>query len=132
LRELGVSLSLDDFGTGYSSLGYLNKLPFNQIKIDRSFVSDVDKDPQKESLLRGIIALGKGLGFQLVAEGAETAAEVALIRAAGCDAIQGYFFAQPVPALMVAAETDRIRRTAYDFSKVQTKTGPIHLIASKN
>lgn len=131
LRELGVSLSLDDFGTGYSSLGYLNKLPFNQIKIDRSFVSDVDKDPQKESLLRGIIALGKGLGFQLVAEGAETAAEVALVRAAGCDAIQGYFFARPVPALMVPVEADRIQRTAYDFSKYPATTGPIHLVASK-
>lgn len=130
LRELGVSLSLDDFGTGYSSLGYLNRLPFNQLKIDRSFVTDIDKDEQKERLLRGMIALGKGLGFQLVAEGAETEAEVAILRAAGCDAVQGYFFSRPVSALMVPVEADRIRRTDYAFTRQAAKQKSVHLVVS--
>ena len=117
LRELGVKLSLDDFGTGYSSLGYLNKLPFNQLKIDRSFVSDIDKDKQKESLLHGIIALGKGLGFHLVAEGAETEGEVARVVAAGCDAVQGFYFSRAVPALMVPVEADRIQRMDRSFAR---------------
>ena len=130
LRELGVSLSLDDFGTGYSSLGYLNRLPFNQLKIDRSFVTDIDTDAQKERLLRGMIALGKGLGFQLVAEGAETEAEVAILRTAGCDAVQGYFFARPVSALMVPAEIDRIRHTDYAFTRQSKQPNSIKLVTS--
>lgn len=130
LRDLGVSLSLDDFGTGYSSLGYLNKLPFNQIKIDRSFVADIDKDEQKERLLRGIVALGKGLGFHLIAEGAETEAEVAILRAAGCDAVQGFYFSRPVAALMVPVEADSIRHRTYNFDKAGAKTAPIHLVGS--
>lgn len=110
LRSLGVSLSLDDFGSGYSSLGYLNKLPLDQLKIDRSFVRDVDHDTRRQNLLKGIVALGKGLGLHLVAEGAERAEEVACLRAFGCDVVQGYFFGKPVAALMVQVEADRIIR----------------------
>ncbi|SDB06036.1 putative bifunctional diguanylate cyclase/phosphodiesterase [Bauldia litoralis] len=112
LRELGVSLSLDDFGTGYSSLGYLNRLPFNQLKIDRSFVTDIDSDEQRKNLLNGMVALGKGLGMQIVAEGAETEAEVVVLCAAGCDAIQGYFFSRPVPVGSLPAEVERVSETA--------------------
>ncbi|MEQ8700475.1 MAG: EAL domain-containing protein [Bauldia litoralis] len=111
LRELGVSLSLDDFGTGYSSLGYLNRLPFNQLKIDRSFVTDIDSDEQRKNLLNGMVALGKGLGMQIVAEGAETEAEVVVLCAAGCDAIQGYFFSRPVPVGSLPAEVERVSET---------------------
>ena len=109
LRALGVSLSLDDFGSGYSSLGYLNTLPLDQLKIDRAFISGVDKDNRKRSLLYGIVALGKGLQLDLVAEGAETAEEVAVLREIGCAVVQGYFFGKPVPAVMAQIEADRIQ-----------------------
>jgi diguanylate cyclase (GGDEF)-like protein len=110
LRALGVALSLDDFGSGYSSLGYLNTLPLDQLKIDRAFVSGIDRDPRKKSLLAGIIALGKGLRLELVAEGAETTAEVEALRALGCTLVQGYYFAKPMPPLMAQAEAEHIRK----------------------
>ena len=101
LRQLGVLLSLDDFGSGYSSLGYLNRLPFDQLKVDRSFVSDIDKDARKQKVMRGILELGRGLGFDIVVEGAETLEEVTVIRDMGCDAIQGYYYSRPAPALLI-------------------------------
>lgn len=108
LRALGVSLSLDDFGSGYSSLGYLNRLPFDQLKIDRYFVSNAHLDPGKANLLKGMVSLGKGLGLTIVAEGAETAEEVALINEIGCDAIQGFYFSRPVPAEGLAMALDQV------------------------
>lgn len=108
LRNLGVSLSLDDFGSGYSSLGYLNRLPFDQLKIDRYFVSNAHQDPGKAELLKGMVSLGKGLGLTIIAEGAETAEEVALITEIGCDAVQGYYFSRPVPAEGLALTLDQI------------------------
>ena len=110
LSAIGVGLSLDDFGVGYSSLGYLQSLPFSQLKIDRSFVAKADNDPRKRSLLVGMVALGRGLGMQVVAEGAETAEEVNLVRKLRCDAVQGFYYCAPVNALRVPIEVDRIRR----------------------
>jgi diguanylate cyclase (GGDEF)-like protein len=110
LRALGVSIALDDFGTGYSSLGYLNKLPLDELKIDRAFVAGVDLDERKQSVLRGIVALGKGLNLRIVAEGVERAEEAAFVREAGCDAIQGFYFARPVSKLRVHNEVERVRR----------------------
>ena len=101
IRALGVSLSLDDFGSGYSSLGYLNRLPFDQLKIDRSFVSDVDTDQRKQQVLRGVLELGRGLGFNVVVEGAETREEVAVVMKMGCDSVQGFYYARPSPALLI-------------------------------
>ncbi|MEM7565889.1 MAG: EAL domain-containing protein [Pseudomonadota bacterium] len=114
LRELGICLSLDDFGSGYSSLGYLDRMPFDQLKVDRSFVAGVHRDERKESLLRGVLALGKGLGLKIVVEGAEEAGEVALIQEIGCDAIQGFAYGRPVPAAQLPPEVRRIatERTA--------------------
>lgn len=109
LRAAGVMLSLDDFGAGYSSLNYLNGLPLDQLKIDRAFVANVDRDPRKRSLLTGILALGKGLRLQLIAEGAETAEEVEVLRELGCAVVQGYYFSKPVPYLMAPVEAERIR-----------------------
>jgi len=111
VRELGVLLSLDDFGSGYSSLGYLNRLPFDQLKIDRSFVSDIDTDLRKQKVLGGILELGRGLGFNIVVEGAETSEEVAVIRNMGCDAIQGFYFSRPAPALLVPEVVKKISRS---------------------
>ncbi|MEM1284296.1 MAG: EAL domain-containing protein [Pseudomonadota bacterium] len=98
LRDLGITLSLDDFGSGYSSLGYLNKLPFDQLKIDGAFVRGAPRDRQQEKLLIGIVALGKGLGLSVVAEGAEEADEVDFVAKLGVAAVQGYFYSRPVPA----------------------------------
>jgi len=111
IRKLGVLLSLDDFGSGYSSLGYLNRLPFDQLKVDRSFVSDIDTDLRRQKVLRGILELGRGLGFNIVVEGAETSEEVAVIRDIGCDAIQGFFFSRPAPALLIPEVVKKISRS---------------------
>lgn len=114
IRSLGVLLSLDDFGSGYSSLGYLNRLPFDQLKVDRSFVSDIDTDLRKQKVLRGILELGRGLGFNIVVEGAETREEVAVITGMGCDAVQGFYFARPAPALLIPDMVEKITRSRPD------------------
>ena len=111
IRALGVSLSLDDFGSGYSSLGYLNRLPFDQLKVDRSFVSDIDTDPRKQKVLRGVLELGRGLGFDIVVEGAETREEVDVVNEMGCAAIQGFYFARPAPALLIPDMVKKIARS---------------------
>jgi diguanylate cyclase (GGDEF)-like protein len=98
LKSLGVTLALDDFGTGYSSLGYLTQLPFDTIKIDRIFVDGIANSESARKLLEGIIALGRGLGMTIVAEGAETAEEVAILGQFRCDLVQGYIFARPAAA----------------------------------
>ncbi|MDX2201227.1 MAG: EAL domain-containing protein [Hyphomicrobiaceae bacterium] len=98
LKDLGVRLALDDFGTDYSSLGYLNQLPFDTLKIDRIFVSGADGSPRARELLKGIVALGHGLGMSVVAEGAETSAEVETLTRIGCDKVQGFALARPMSA----------------------------------
>ena len=98
LKGLGVTLALDDFGTDYSSLGYLSRLPFDKLKIDRIFVDGITDSERARELLKGIIALGRGLGMVVVAEGAEKPGEVEILREYGCDLAQGYVFARPAVA----------------------------------
>lgn len=98
LREIGVGLAIDDFGTGQSSLAYLQRLPVNELKIDRSFVDGVDSDPRRQALLRSIIDIGHSLGLEVTAEGVETEAELAILRRAQCDLVQGYLIARPMAA----------------------------------
>ncbi len=98
LKERGVRFSLDDFGTGYSSLTYLKRLPLDQIKIDQSFVHNLQSDPRDLAIVNTIIALGQALGLTVVAEGVETAAQHALLRNCGCNMFQGYLFSRPLPA----------------------------------
>lgn len=98
LKGLGVKLALDDFGTGYSSLSYLERLPFDKVKVDRAFVSGIENDATKRSFLRGIISLAHTLGMTVVAEGAESMAEVDILKELGSDAVQGYALARPMPA----------------------------------
>ncbi|HET6521301.1 MAG TPA: EAL domain-containing protein [Geminicoccaceae bacterium] len=98
LRDQGVRISMDDFGTGYSSLGYLRRFPFDAIKIDRSFVRDLGHDPEAAAVVRAALTLGDGLGMACVAEGVETAAQLALLEEQGCREAQGYYFGAPVPA----------------------------------
>jgi PAS domain S-box-containing protein/diguanylate cyclase (GGDEF)-like protein len=96
LRDLGVGLSIDDFGTGYSNLRYLETFPISEIKIDRSLVHDVAHSAAKRVIVESVIKLGTALGIQIVAEGIETEAERAIMRAMGCPIGQGYFFAYPM------------------------------------
>lgn len=112
IRALGVGLALDDFGTGYSSLGYLNRLPFDQLKVDRSFVTDIDTDQRKQNVMRGIIELGRGLGLFIVVEGTETRQEVDIVEAMGCDAVQGFYHARPAPALLIPDAVEQLMRSA--------------------
>jgi diguanylate cyclase (GGDEF)-like protein/PAS domain S-box-containing protein len=112
LREMGVHLALDDFGTGYSSLGYLARLPVVELKIGRIFVSGIDQDAEKLKLLEGVVGLGRGLGMSLVAEGAETAAEVDVLRRLKLDVVQGYFFSRPVPIQTAPFEAARVEMAA--------------------
>jgi EAL domain-containing protein (putative c-di-GMP-specific phosphodiesterase class I) len=97
LAELGVQIAIDDFGTGQSSLAYLQQLPVQTLKIDRSFVNAADLDPARATMLSAIVQLARALGLQTVAEGVETAGELALLKKLGCDQAQGFLIARPVP-----------------------------------
>lgn len=103
LKQLGVTLSLDDFGTGYSSLSYLHRFPFDTLKIDRSFVNTMLENPESMVIVRAIAGLATNLGMDIVAEGAEEAAEVAELRKLGCLYCQGYYFGRPTPAAQASA-----------------------------
>jgi diguanylate cyclase (GGDEF)-like protein len=97
LKAFGVAISMDDFGTGYSSLSYLRSFPFDKIKIDRSFVTDLTEAGESAAIVRAIIALGRSLGMQTTVEGVETAAQLAHVRSEGCDQVQGYLIGRPLP-----------------------------------
>lgn len=98
LKAMGVRLAIDDFGTGYSSLSYLRQFPLNRLKIDRAFVADIEKDPDAAALVSSIVALGRSLGLELVAEGIENEAQADYLRILECDRGQGFLFRRPVSA----------------------------------
>jgi len=118
LRAAGFSLSMDDFGTGYSSLAYLQKMPVAELKIDRSFVAGTLAGSEEEALLDSIVALGHRLGLAVVAEGAETAAEWRLLRAMGCDMVQGWVAARAMPEAEFA-----LWRAAHDGGALVARLG---------
>ncbi len=99
LNEMGVHTSLDDFGIGYSSLGYLNRLPLKVLKIDQSFVQDIDRNEKNESLITAIIAMARSLGLEVVAEGVEKNEQLVFLRSQLCDNVQGFLLSHPIPAV---------------------------------
>jgi diguanylate cyclase (GGDEF)-like protein len=107
LRKMGISIALDDFGTGYSSLSYLWKFPFDRVKIDRSFVIELETDPKAAAIVSTIVALGRTLHLKITAEGVETPAQAQALRDAGCDQAQGYLFGRPLSAAAANALTLR-------------------------
>jgi diguanylate cyclase len=98
LKQLGVRISMDDFGTGYSALSYLQCFPFDKIKIDRVFVTDLAQKPQNVSIVRAVAAMGRSLQMRVVAEGVETDREATMLQGLDCDEIQGFLIARPMPA----------------------------------
>ena len=116
LRELssyGITIAIDDFGTGYSSLSYLRKLPIHTLKIDRSFVNDIRGNLDETSIIRAIVAMGQGLGLNLIAEGVETQHQLRRLQSLGCNSMQGYIFCKPVKA--EAAE--RLLSSAWPYAE---------------
>ncbi|MET0808163.1 MAG: bifunctional diguanylate cyclase/phosphodiesterase, partial [Pseudoxanthomonas sp.] len=97
LQSDGACISIDDFGTGFSSMAYLRDLPLDYLKVDRTFVHNVDCDPRNASICRALIELGHGLGLEIIAEGVETEAQLQWLRAHGCDQAQGYYLGRPAP-----------------------------------
>jgi diguanylate cyclase (GGDEF)-like protein len=103
LRGLGVRVSMDDFGTGYSSLSYLRSFPFDKIKIDQTFIRDIDASKESVAIVQAVTSLGATLGMTTTAEGVETAAQLEYLRGHGCDEVQGYYYSRPRPARDVPA-----------------------------
>jgi len=97
LRDLGITVSIDDFGTGYSSLSYLRRLPVDTVKLDRSFVRDIEENADDAAIATAVVAMAHSLKLGVVAEGVETQGQLAFLRGHGCDAIQGYLVSRPLP-----------------------------------
>jgi diguanylate cyclase (GGDEF)-like protein len=114
LRSLGIRIALDDFGTGYSSLSYLRSFPFDKIKIDRSFVTDLASGPGASAIIRAIVTLAGALGMETLAEGVEQEEQIETLRQEGCQHVQGYWFSRPVPGAQVSALIAQFGGTAVD------------------
>lgn len=123
LSDVGVRLSIDDFGTGYSSLSYLKRLPLDEIKVDRSFVMNMQRDPNDAMIVRATVELGKNLGLQVVAEGVEDPDTLQELTELGCDLAQGYLISRPVPAAEVTRYLELHAR-----GRTTTETSRLHAV----
>jgi EAL domain-containing protein (putative c-di-GMP-specific phosphodiesterase class I) len=109
LKALGVRIAMDDFGTGYSSLSYLQSFPFDKIKIDQAFISNLDRNAQSTAIIRAVIGLGHGLNLPVSAEGVETNEQMNFLKRESCDEVQGFLFGRPQP---IEAYADLVGREA--------------------
>ncbi len=124
LREIGVRIALDDFGTGYSSLSYLRRFSFDKFKIDRSFNTSVETEPEAAAIVHTLIGLGDALGMHVTAEGIETQGQHRFLQAAGCETLQGFLFSRPVREGIISA---RLRNEAEN----NVATQPLHIAAGR-
>lgn len=102
LHDMGIKLAIDDFGTGYSNLSYLRRFPIDRLKVDQSFIRNLESEPVNVEIVRAISALGKSMSLNLVAEGVETESELNIVQSSGCDFVQGYRFSKPLPPAQIA------------------------------
>jgi diguanylate cyclase len=116
LSDMGVDLSIDDFGTGYSSLMYLKRLPANELKIDRGFVRELERDSDDAAIVSAIVALGQALNLRIVAEGVETTSQQSFLTQLGCDSLQGYLLGHPLPADRFMADISAARKRVSEGS----------------
>lgn len=123
LHDMGVRLSVDDFGTGYSSLGYLKRLPVSELKLDKSFVSDLEREASDRALADAVIGIGQALGLQVVAEGVETPGQRDWLARAGCDLAQGFLFTKALPAAELQAWLDAERRNGWGLRLASVNGG---------
>ena len=108
LSELGVSIAIDAFGTGYAAFAQIQELPFNIVKIDKSFVQSIETGSVSEAIVRSIVNMARVLDFLVVAEGVEPKAELEIIRDTGCNAVQGYYLCKPLPSEELESAMSRI------------------------
>jgi diguanylate cyclase (GGDEF)-like protein/PAS domain S-box-containing protein len=123
LKALGVRVSMDDFGSGYSSLSYLQAFPFDKIKVDRTFVMNLGRNPQSAAIVRAVIDLGHGLDMSIVAEGVETLDQLSFLANEGCDAVQGYLLGKPFPIGQYATVVGRDANASANAMEPTRKTG---------
>ncbi len=120
LTQRGLTLSIDDFGTGYSSLAYLKLFPIRTLKIDRSFVKDIETDPSDADICDVTVLLAHKLGLEVVAEGVETEAQLKFLRSIGCEKIQGYLISRPLPGEQLEG---LLRQPMQEWTKEWTSGG---------
>ncbi|TIW88974.1 MAG: EAL domain-containing protein, partial [Mesorhizobium sp.] len=106
IKALGVTIAIDDFGTGYSSLDTLRSFPFDKIKLDRSFMADVERSPQAKAIIRAVLTLGRSLDIPVLAEGVETHVQLTILQVEGCNEAQGYFLGRPKPIDQITGGAD--------------------------
>jgi EAL domain-containing protein (putative c-di-GMP-specific phosphodiesterase class I) len=121
LKHLGVRISIDDFGIGHSSFNYLRCFPFDEIKLDRSFVGALSHDPSSQAILRAFLTLGRGLGLDSIAEGVESAEQLSVLDAEGCHLAQGYYFSPPVHPREIDAMVAALVATTADHDEVSER-----------
>lgn len=123
VRAMGVSIAMDDFGTGYSSLSYLSRFPFDTIKIDRSFVATLGRNATTDAIIASIVGLGRSLDVTITAEGVENEDQAMLLRAAGCDKVQGFLFGRPLDLSDVHASAAALRKQEENRSSLESRRG---------